>query len=376
MDARITQYADVIVNYALRLAEGDRFRIDWSGAESAELVRALIRSSAIAGATPIWNATDEIFTREFLRHATEPQVKAYGAAHRTFMEECNTYFAIRGSANIFELSDLPTEPRGWHLNHFQKHVHLDYRVKKMRWAITRYPTAGMAQLAEMTTDAFTDFYFQSVLIDYAQLSRAMQPLRELMERTDRVRIVARDTELAFSIKGIPAIPCDGHVNLPDGEVFTAPVRNSVNGQICFNASTPYQGQFFPNVRLTFKDGRIMHADCDGDSQALNALLDVDDGARYIGEFAIGFHPTIRKPIRDILFDEKIAGSLHLALGACYDDASNGNTSVNHWDLVLIQRPEYGGGEIWFDDRLIRKDGMFVVPELDGLNPAAFGAPGW
>ena len=225
----------------------------------------------------------------------------------------------------------------------------------------------MAQLANKSTEAFEQFYFDVCTMDYAKMAKAMQPLKELMERTDRVKITGPGTELTFSIKGIPAIPCPGHYNIPDGEVFTAPVRDSVNGVLSFNTPSPYQGFTFEKVRLEFVDGKIVNATAN-DTERLNNILDTDEGARYIGEFALGVHSFIREPMQDILFDEKIDGSFHFTPGQAYDDAWNGNNSNIHWDLVCIQRPEYGGGEIYFDDVLIRKDGRFVVSELEALNP--------
>jgi aminopeptidase len=199
------------------------------------------------------------------------------------------------------------------------------------------------------------------------MSRAMQPLKVLMEATDRVRLVAPGTDLRFSIQGIPAVPCDGKLNIPDGEVFTAPVRDSVEGTIRFNAATLYQGVTHDNVALSFEGGRVVEASSSA-SEHLERVLDTDEGARHVGEFAIGFHPHIRRPMKDILFDEKIAGSIHFTPGQAYDEAYNGNDSEIHWDLVLMMDEASGGGEVWFDDRLIRQDGLFVVDELLDLNP--------
>lgn len=199
------------------------------------------------------------------------------------------------------------------------------------------------------------------------MSDAMNPLVDLMNKTDKVHILAKDTDLTFSIKGIPAVKCDGACNIPDGEVYTAPVKDSVNGVISYNVPSIENGFRFENVRLEFKDGKIIKATANNSDKA-NALFDTDEGARYVGEFALGVNPYVTKAIGDILFDEKISGSFHFTPGCCYDDAPNGNKSAVHWDLVLCQTPEFGGGEIWFDDVLVRKDGRFVLPELFGLNP--------
>jgi aminopeptidase len=229
----------------------------------------------------------------------------------------------------------------------------------------------MSAMSAMSTEAFENLYFNVCNLDYSKMEKAMTPLVELMERTDKVRIVAPNTDLTFSIKGIPAIKCAGDCNIPDGEVYTAPVKDSVNGRISYNVPSTENGIRFTDISLLFKDGKIIEA-TSNNTKAINEIFDTDEGARYVGEFAIGFNPFVHSPMCDILFDEKIAGSIHFTPGMCYEDAPNGNKSAIHWDLVLIMRPEYGGGEIWFDDKLIRKDGLFVVDELKCLNPENLG----
>jgi aminopeptidase len=248
-------------------------------------------------------------------------------------------------------------------------IHSEQRVKKTKWVVLRYPSASMAQLAQMSTEAFEDFYFNVCNLDYAKMDRAMDPLADLMRRTDKVQIKGPGTDLTFSIKGIGAKKCSGERNIPDGEVYSCPIRDSVNGTISYNTQSVYNGFTFENVRFTFENGKIVEATAN-DTDRINGLLDTDDGARYIGEFSIGFNPYILHPMKDTLFDEKIAGSLHFTPGQAYEDTDNGNRSSVHWDLVLIQRPDYGGGDIYFDDRPIRKDGLFVIPELQNLNPDA------
>lgn len=373
-DPRLNELAQQIASYSLDLQPGQRVLIEWFGAEPMALVHALVAAATRRGAVPVWQHVEDRLTRTLLLEGSEAQIKAFGELQLQQMKRFDAYVAVRGSDNIFEMSDVPPEQRRWYLQHVQKPVHLDQRVKHTRWCVMRYPNAAMAQLAETSCERFADHYFKAVLFDYARMREAMRPLQALMQRTDRVRITAPGTDLTLSIKGIPAIACDGTLNLPDGEVFTAPVRDSINGTIRYNAPSPYQGRLFQQVAFTFRNGQIVEATCDGDRAALARVLDTDPGARYVGEFAIGFHPWIREPIKDVLFDEKIAGSIHLTPGQCYDEASNGNQSAIHWDLVLIQRKEHGGGELYFDDRLVRKDGCFVLPELAALNPEAFGAP--
>jgi aminopeptidase len=244
---------------------------------------------------------------------------------------------------------------------------LDWRVKRTKWCVLRWPSSSMAQLASMSTEAFEKFYFDVCTLDYSRMVPGMKALKTLMDRTDKVEIRGPGTDLRFSIKGIPAIPCGGKHNIPDGEVFTAPVKNSVQGHITYNAPSIYQGTAFDNVRLEFKDGKIVNASANN-TEKLNQILNSDAGARYIGEFAIAFNPHILSPMRDILFDEKIRGSFHFTPGQCYEQTENGNRSQVHWDLVNIQRKEYGGGTIHFDGKLIRENGVFVPKSLHPLNP--------
>jgi len=308
--------------------------------------------------------------RELLKHCTEEQIGLMAENDAALMSKMQAFCGIRAGDNLTEMTDVPSEKMEMYNRIYNGLVHGKIRVPKTRWVVLRYPTPSMAQQADMSTEAFENFFFDVCCLDYSKMHKAMLKLKDLMERTDRVRITAPGTDLTFSIKGIPAIPCAGEMNLPDGEVYTAPVKDSVNGVIKYNAPSPENGFVFENVCLRFKDGKIIEATAN-DSERANRIFNTDPGARYVGEFAIGVNPFVTKPMKDILFDEKISGSIHFTPGACYDEAPNGNSSAVHWDLVLIQTPEWGGGEIWFDDVLIRKDGRFVMEELNCLNPENF-----
>jgi len=204
-------------------------------------------------------------------------------------------------------------------------------------------------------------------LDYSRMRPGMAALKALMDSTDRVHIKGPGTDLRFSIKGIGSVTCGGDRNIPDGEVFSCPTRTSVEGFVTFNVPSIYQGVAFDGVRLEFEGGRVVKA-TSNNTAALNRILDSDAGARFIGEFSLGFNPHILHPMRDILFDEKIAGSFHFTPGQAYEIGGNGNKSRIHWDMVCIQRKDYGGGEVWFDGKLIRKDGIFTPPALRKLNP--------
>ena len=363
LDSRLTKLADVLVNYSTRVQPCEHVLIE--GIEiDTPLIKELVKAIHKAGAYAHVELQDQSVIRQLLLQGDAMQFQTAAEYEQYRMEKMQAYILIDGTHNINELSDVPDEQLKLSAS-FSKAVR-QVRLQK-KWVYLRYPNPAVAQLANKSTEAFEQFFFDVCTMDYAKMAKAMLPLKELMEKTDRVKIIGPGTELTFSIKGIPAVLCAGENNIPDGEVFTCPVRESVNGVITFNTPSPYQGFTFENVRLEFENGKIVNASAN-DTKRLEGILDTDEGARYIGEFAIGVNPFIREPMKDILFDEKIDGSFHFTPGQCYDDASNGNNSNIHWDMVMIQRPEYGGGEIWFDDRLVRKDGRFVLPELEPLNP--------
>lgn len=365
-DARIQELAHKLINYSVKLKKGESIYIENNGSLTRELMIALVEEAYKVGGCPFVSTKDARLERALRLGATEAHFQKMAEYEANIMREMDCYIGIRAGDNISEYSDVPTEKTNIYQRTIWHGVHHEHRLKT-RWVVLRYPTTSMAQLANMSTEAFTNFYFDVCNLDYSKMDMAMDSLVKLMNKTDKVRISGPGTDLSFSIKDIPAIKCAGHLNIPDGEVYTAPVRNSVNGTIAYNCPSPYQGFTFENVQLTFKDGKISEAKANN-SERINAIFKSDEGASYVGEFAIGVNPYIQNPMADILFDEKIDGSFHFTPGSSYEDANNGNRSNVHWDLVCIQRPEWGGGEIWFDDVLIRKDGRFVVPELEQLNP--------
>jgi len=365
-DPRVAELAKILVRYSCKVQKGERVLIDVFGKER-ELARALVAEVYEAGGYPYVQLHDQSITRALLLGTSEAHLDTWASLALEQMKKMDCYIGIRGADNINELGDVPDDKMRLYMKMFNHPVHSEQRVKKTKWVVLRYPNASMAQLAGMSTEAFESFYFQVCNVDYEKMGQAMEPLVKRMEQADEVRIVGPGTDLTFSIKGIPVIKCAGENNVPDGEVFTAPVRESVNGVITFNTPSVYQGTTFENIRFEFENGKIVNATAN-DNQRLNQILDSDEGARYIGEFSIGVNPHISHPMKDTLFDEKIHGSFHFTPGQAYEEADNGNRSSIHWDLVSIQRKDYGGGEIYFDGQLIRKDGLFVVDDLLPLNP--------
>jgi len=365
-DPRVTLMAKNLLSYSIELKPNENILIEVfdSGEDlAAELIKEVYR----IGGRPFLSIKKRRLMRELILGTDAEHMSQIAQYEALRMKDMQAYIGIRGSLNSSDWSDIPSDKVGLYQANWFKKVHADIRIATTKWCVMRYPNNSMAQMANMSTEQFEDFYFNICNMDYAKMSKAMDPLKELMGKTDKVRIKGVGTDLSFSINGLPAIKCDGRLNIPDGEVYSAPVKDSVNGYITYNTPSEYQGYTYENVRLEFKDGKIVNA-TSNDTVRINKLFDTDGGARYVGEFAIGINPYIIKPMKDTLFDEKIMGSFHFTPGNSYDDCFNGNKSAVHWDLVCIQTPEYGGGEIWFDDVLIRKDGKFVFSELEALNP--------
>ncbi len=366
-DARFDKLASVLVDYSTDLKRDEKVLIECFDAPD-EMTIALIRAARKAKAIPFVQIQRAQVTRE-LALEIDPRALDVTAAHELArMKKMDAYIAIRGSNNISELADVPIDKMKLVAKKFRPVQ--DHRVQKTKWVVLRWPTPSMAQLAGMSTEAFEDFFFKVCTLDYRKLQPGMKALKALMEKTDKVQIKGPGTDLNFSIKGIAAIICGGDRNIPDGEVFSCPVKDSVQGHVTFNAPSIYQSTAFDNIRLDFRDGKIVEA-TSNQTKKLNGVLDSDPGARYIGEFSLGCNPYVMHPMRDILFDEKIAGSFHFTPGQAYQEADNGNRSQVHWDMVSIQRKDYGGGEVYFDGKLIRKDGEFLPKALRSLNWKSF-----
>ncbi len=363
-DPRYEQLAKQVAGYAVHVQPGEHVNLRMQNIPD-EMTVQLIRAVRAAGGIPHVELSHSLVTKELHKEATDEQCELEGCYRLQRAQDMDAHICFYADANTFETADVPRE----RMQIVSRHAKAasDFTCNKRKWTVLAWPTPAMAQAAGMSTEDFEDFYFRCCLADYASMKKGMEKIKAMMEATDEVRIVSPGTDLTFNIKGIKAIPCCGDCNIPDGEVYTAPVRDSVNGVISYNAPSIYHGIPFDGVRFRFENGKIVEAHCRGNEEALLKILDTDPGARYIGEFALGVNPYILKPMRDILFDEKIAGSFHFTPGQCYDEAPNGNNSAIHWDLVCIQRPEYGGGQIYFDGRLIRDGGIFLDPELSMFN---------
>ena len=362
---RIKKLSEIIVNHSIKVVEKEKVLITYQSNEAMPLVKSLVEEILKHKGVPTIKYIDPEISNLVKENLSEEIIENKKNTLKFEVEEYDSFIQIR-----YTLSDYYDRNVDNDLNNKLKKAlskYKDIQINKKKWVLLNYPSYIDAYKAKMTNTKFYDFAMDVMTVDYDKMYRDMLPLKKLMESTDKVRIKGNGTDITFSIKGLPAIICAGSSNIPDGEVFTAPVKDTVNGTITFNTNSPYDGYIFENVSLTFKDGKITEAKCKNNSEKLNEILNTDEGSRYIGEFSFGLNPKILNPIGDILYDEKIAGSIHFTPGSAYKECFNGNISDIHWDMVLIQRKDYGGGEIYFDDVLIRKDGKFVLPELENLN---------
>ena len=361
---RINKLAKIIVNHSIKVKENDRVLISYDGIEAMPLVKAITREVINNKGVVTADYQNQDLENIIKENLTDKMVETKANKMKYEVENYDCFVRICYRKSDYYDKNMDKDMKGKLLESLDPYKEI--RVNERRWVLLNYPSIVDAFKAHMTPEEFYNFSLDSMTIDYEKMYQDTLPLKELMEKTDKVRIVGPNTDISFSIKGLPAIICAGECNIPDGECFTAPVKNSVNGTITYNVPSPYHGEIFEKVSLTFKDGKIIEARSNN-NEKLKEIFETDEGARYVGEFSLGFNPMIKSPMGDILFDEKIAGSLHFTPGCSYDECPNGNKSKIHWDLVLIQREEYGGGEIYFDDVLIRKNGIFVLPELENLN---------
>lgn len=365
MSEKLEKLAKMIVTYSIKVEKNEKVLISCYTSEAREFITYLIEEIVRQGGLPFVEIVDPIINTLLAENNSKERIEVLKKLEENKVNTYDSFIQIRSSFNDYESKNIPIE-----IDRLVSEALLPYRnirVNERKWVLLNYPTLLDSHKAKMNSREFNKFALDVMTVDYQAMNELIKPLKELMDNTDKVRIVSPGTDLTFSIKNMGSIPCVGEMNIPDGELYTAPIKDSVNGIITYNTPSPYQGNIYNHVSLTFENGKIVKATCDEDDEKLNEIFDTDGGARYVGEFSLGFNPKILYPMGDILYDEKILGSLHFTPGACYSDCDNGNNSSVHWDMVLIQREDYGGGEIYFDDVLIRKDGMFILDELKPLN---------
>lgn len=365
-DPRIEQLAKNLIQYSIKLQPGEKLLIEVDGLETP-LAKELVKQAYAVGGVPFLLIHNHELLREVIIGCTKEQLEAMASYDLNRVNDMQAYILIRAGENMSELSGVSPDQMALYRKHYAQKIN-GTRYHHTKWCILRYPNHAMAQQANMSTEDMEDLYFNVCNLDYSKMDRAMDNLVALMNQTDKVKLTGPGTDLTFSIKGMPVMKDAGLMNLPDGEVYTMPVKESVHGYITYNTPSLKEGFTYDQIRFEVKDGRIIQATAN-DTERINRLLDTDQGSRFFGEFGIGLNPYIEKPMKDTLFDEKIWGSYHFTPG-CVPIGSPGNENWSelHWDIVNIQRPEYGGGEIWFDDLLVRKEGLFIPESLHALNP--------
>lgn len=360
-DPRIEKLARLLVEYSNNIQEKERVLIIAYGLEGLPLAKEIYKLCVQKGAYPKYEIREDEFTRHFFENAQEHQLTYCPDHALTEAENTDAMFQIISDRNTSELAKISQEKM---IKRRKSTKKISDILHDKRWVLFEYPTTCGAQNAKMSLEAWEDFVFDSCLVDWEAASKEQEVLKNILEQTNEVRLVADETDLIVDISGQKAVKCCGKQNMPDGEVFTSPKRTGVNGHITFNTPTVYMNKEFNWIKLTFKDGKVIETDSDN-KKDLEDILNTDEGARYLGEFAFGTNKNIQIPVKSILFDEKIGGSNHMALGKCYEEAPNGNDSAIHWDLILRHKDAHG--KVYLDGELVQENGIWLHPELTIFN---------
>ncbi len=354
-DPRWMQLADILVNYSARTQPGERVFITMMETETLPLVMGVYSQAVRAGALPQVEFVSAYLERELMRHGTMeqiewvPEIQAYG------MEWADVYIGLRGARNPHEFEGIGADRLAAHRRALGKTSAM--RIDQTRWVLIRVPNESFAQAAGTSLDDMMEFFFSATLRDWAEEARRYRELKDVFEAAQQVRIVGRETDITFSTRGRTYEVGDGTLNMPDGEIFTAPVDDSAEGKIFFEFPGVYSGKLIHGIRLEFKGGEVVRATADDNQDLLDRIVHMDDGARRLGEFGVGTNFGIDRYSYDILYDEKIGGTIHLALGRAYHECGGINQSALHWDIVKDLR---GEGAIYLDGRLVLENGVFLV----------------
>ena len=357
-DRRWSQLAEILVHYSTRTRAGDRLLITMVEPETFPLTLAVYEHAVRAGAFPQVQFASAYLERALLMHGNDELIARVPDLERIGMEWADVAIGLRGARNPHELAGIPTERLAAHKR--AQGAISALRTEQTRWVLVRVPNESFAQAADMSLDAAMAFFFDACLRDWEEESRRYRRIRDRFQAASRVRIRGRDTDLTFSTAGRTYVVGDGRINVPDGEVYTAPVDDSAEGLIAFEYPGIYAGRSIGGIRLELRAGEVVKATADTGEEFLQQILALDDGARRIGEFGVGVNDGIDRFVGDILFDEKIGGTIHLALGRAYAECGGTNQSALHWDLVKDLR---GDGVIELDGRRVLENGRFLI-DLD------------
>lgn len=353
VDPRITKLASILVHHSVGVKKGELIVIN-SSSEAAPLALECYKFILKAGGIPSVNFSMPGFAYNYYKYASTQQLKYFPKLAKFEAENLKGVINLGAPINTKEFSNV--DPKKLVLRRKVTNPISEIILKK-RWVGCDYPTNALAQDAEMSLEEFEDFLFGATNLDWKKESKKQDKLKKVLDKGESVRILADDTDLTFSIKGRAAIKCDGKHNMPDGEVFLGPVETTTEGFIHYSFPAIYSGREVSGVTLKFKNGKVVDAKAEKNEKFLHAMINTDKGAKYLGELGIGMNPHITKFVRQILFDEKIIGTVHLALGRAYKEGGGVNKSALHWDMIKDMRR---GGRLYVDDKLIQKNGKFLI----------------
>lgn len=365
-DIRIAKLAKLLVNYSLRLKKGETVMIQ-SKISCAPLAKEVYKEALLAGAHPmLFNSLEDNMEMLF-KYGTDEQLSYIPPYTLDLIKTVDAYLTIWGGENTKSLTNIDPSKmklRSQAMTEYHKIYMERMGSGSLRWCGTQFPTNGSAMDAEMSLDEYEDFVYEAGHIDsdepvahWMRVHEEQERLVKIMNTKSDFEIIAKDTHLKVSTKGRTWENCDGRVNFPDGEIFTSPVENSMNGHIRYTYPAVYNGREVEDITLTFKDGKVVDAKAEKGEDYLLQMLDIDEGAKYVGEFAIGTNYDIQRFTKNILFDEKIGGTIHIALGAGMPECGSKNESSLHWDMICDMKD---GGEIYADGELIYKDGKLII----------------
>lgn len=365
-DIRVSKLAELLVRYSVDVQPGQRVVIR-GGTVAQPLLLEVYKQVILAGGYPYLlpslAGTQEIF----YRHANEDQLRYIHEPVKLVYETYDTFINIIADENTRALSNVDPQKMvaaSQASHELSKTFLRRSAANELQWTLTLFPTNAHAQEADMSLEDYEDFVYGAIMPDlddpvgyWKRFSAYQDQVIQWLDGKKQIHVVGRETDLTLSIAGRKFINCDCHKNVPDGEIFTGPVENSANGMVYFSYPAIYNGREVTGVRLWFENGKVVKATADKNEEFLNATLDTDEGARFLGEFAIGTNEGITRFTREILFDEKIGGSFHMAVGAGYPETGSVNDSSIHWDMICDLRD---GGEIRADGALLYQNGKFVI----------------
>lgn len=349
------ELAKILVSYSTKVRPGERVLITMMEVDTFPLARAVYSQVIKAGGLPYVEFQSAYLERDLLLHGNQEQLDWVTEPSARGMEWADVYIGLRGNRNPYEFSGIQAGKIKAHrraLGHISA-----MRNELTRWVLVRVPNESLAQQAEMSLDEMMDFFFSATLKDWQQEANRYRELQVIFERAEQVHITGRGTDLTFSTRGRKYEVGDGTLNMPDGEIYTSPVDDSVNGVIAFDFPGVYSGQRVTGISLGFSKGHLVKATAEGNQELLDQLLSMDEGARRVGEFGVGTNFGIQRFCYDILYDEKIGGTIHLALGRAYAECGGVNQSALHWDLIKDLRKE---GAVSLDGIKVLENGKFLV----------------